>query len=217
MGRLKLCVPISGGGSNLQALIDACADPTYPAEIVLVISNKPDAGGLARAEKSGIPILALNHKDYNSRAEFDQVMTYAMEEAGVELVCLAGFLRLLSEEFVNHWHNRMINIHPSLLPSFKGLHVQKAAIDYGAKFSGCTVHYVRFEMDTGPIIIQAAVPIHPDDTADTLAARILIEEHKIYPEAVRLVAEGKVRLDGERADIINNRPASASIINPPLA
>ena len=217
MGRLKLAVPISGGGSNLQAIIDACAQADYPAEIVLVISNNPDAYGLERAQKAGIPTKVINHRDYDSREEFDQQMTKAMEAMDVQLVCLAGFLRLLSEEFINHWHNRMINIHPSLLPAFKGLHVQQAAIDYGAKFSGCTVHYVRFDMDTGPIIMQAAVPIHEDDTSEALAARILEQEHRIYPAAIKLVAEGNVKLDGERAIISTSIAPAAPIINPPLS
>ena len=214
--KLNLCVPISGNGSNLQALIDACYVPDFPAQIGLVISNKASAGGLERAKKARIPSLVVNHKAYPTRANFDQVMTKAMEDNGTELICLAGFMRLLSDVFCDHWRDRMINIHPSLLPSFKGLGVQQAAIDAGARFSGCTVHYVRKEMDTGPIVVQAAVPIHSGDTAGSLAARILVEEHKIYPHAVRLIAEGKVTISNERAVIKEQKSIPDSIVNPPL-
>lgn len=214
MAKLVLCVLVSGRGSNLQALIDACAAPGFPAKIGLVISNKASAYGIERANKANIPTRVFDHKAYDSRAEFDINMTHAMEEAGIDLVCLAGFMRLLSDEFCDHWHDRMINIHPSLLPSFKGLDVQQAAIYAGVRFSGCTVHYVRREMDTGPILIQAAVPILPDDTSDQLAARILVEEHKIYPEAVRLIAEGRVTVSNERASIKGHVGPSSSLINP---
>ncbi|MEK9753817.1 MAG: phosphoribosylglycinamide formyltransferase [Rhodospirillaceae bacterium] len=210
----QLAVLISGRGSNLQALIDAARNPAYPAEIKLVISNKAGVQGLERAAKAGIATLVIDHKKFESRAQFDAEMTRAMEQAGTELVCLAGFMRLLSEEFVAHWRDRMINIHPSLLPAFKGLDVQQRAIDAGARFSGCTVHYVRFDMDTGPIVLQAAVPIHADDDADALAARILEQEHVIYPLAVRWIAEGRVRIDGERA-IVKCAPAPAgALVNP---
>jgi phosphoribosylglycinamide formyltransferase-1 len=212
--KLNLCVPISGNGSNLQALIDACANPEYPARIGLVISNKASAGGLNRAKKAQIPTLVVDHKAYPTRTSFEQVMTRAMKENRTELICLAGFMRLLSNEFCNHWRDRMINIHPSLLPSFKGLNVQQAAIDAGVRFSGCTVHYVRKEMDAGPIIVQAAVPLLSDDVADELAARILIEEHKIYPYAVRLIAEGRVQIENERALITSHRTIPNSMINP---
>ena len=214
MAKLKLCVPISGRGSNLQALIDACANPDFPAEIALVISNKASAYGLKRAEDANIQTLVVDHKVYSNRADFDRNMTKAMEDKGIDLVCLAGFMRLLSDEFCDHWRDRMINIHPSMLPSFKGLDVQQAAIDAGARFSGCTVHYVRMEMDTGPIIVQAAVPIHANATADTLAARILVEEHKIYPQAVRLIAEGRITIANERAAIGGHDSPTDSLINP---
>ncbi len=217
MEKLKLAVLISGRGSNLQALIDACAQSSFPAEIVLVISNKADADGLERAEKAGLQTHHVDHRAFASRADFDARMTTLMEAAGIELVCLAGFMRLLSDEFCNHWRDRMINIHPSLLPSFKGLDVQQAALDAGVRFSGCTVHYVRPEMDSGPIIIQAAVPILTDDTADTLAGRILVEEHKIYPQAVRLIAEQRVRIEEERAIISGMRTVPHSLTNPPIS
>jgi len=216
MEKLKLAVLVSGRGSNLQALIDACSAPSFPAEIVLVISNKPDAHGLTRAEDAGIPTLCIDHKNYESRAEFDVQMTAAMTTFGTELVCLAGFMRLLSDEFCAHWHDRMINIHPSLLPSFKGLDVQQAALDAGVRFSGCTVHYVRPEMDSGPIIIQAAVPILADDTAASLAERILVEEHMIYPEAVRLIADGRVTVTGDCARILDHTAPTHSLVNPAL-
>ena len=220
MAKLKLAVLVSGRGSNLQALIDACAEPAYPAEIGLVISNVAGVQGIERATNAGLPTLVINHKKFPNRAEFDLEMTQAMQTAGVELVCLAGFMRLLSEEFVDHWRDRLINIHPSLLPAFKGLDVQARAIEAGARFSGCTVHYVRHEMDVGPIIVQAAVAIHADDDADALAARILVQEHVIYPLAVRWIAEGRVQVNGERATVDGVDGVDApreSIINPALA
>jgi phosphoribosylglycinamide formyltransferase-1 len=212
--KLALAVLISGRGSNLQALIDAAQDSAYPAEIKLVISNKAGVLGLERAEKAGIPTLVIDHKKFESRQAFDAGMTEAMETAGVQLVCLAGFMRLLSEEFVAHWMDRMINIHPSLLPAFKGLDVQQRAIDAGARFSGCTVHYVRHEMDTGPIVVQAVVPIHQSDDADALAARILTQEHVIYPLAVKWIAEGRVRVAGERAVVEGISAPEGELVNP---
>ncbi len=198
---LKIAVLISGRGSNLQALIDAKSGPGWPAAIVLVISNQPGAEGLERAEQAGIPTTVINHRDFDGRQPFDQAMTKAIEDAGAELVCLAGFMRLLSDAFVEHWRDRLINIHPSLLPAFKGLDVHQRVIDAGEEASGCTVHFVRPEMDTGPIIVQARVPVLDGDDADTLAARILKQEHKIYPQAVRLIAEGRVTIKDEKAVI----------------
>ena len=197
-GKLKVGVLVSGSGSNLQALIDACAAPDHPAEIVLVLSNRPGVRALERAEAAGIPAIVIDHKKYADRANFDADMQKALDEAGVEFICLAGFMRLLTTAFVEHWSGRMINIHPSLLPSFKGLNVQQRAIDAGARFAGCTVHFVTPEMDVGPIIQQAVVPIHQDDTGDTLAARIVVQEHRIYPACLKWVAEGRVRIEGER-------------------
>lgn len=215
MSRLKLAVMISGRGSNLQALIDATADPAFPAEIILVLSNRPGAMGLERAAKAGIPTRVIDHKEFADRAAFDREMTAAMESAGTELVCLAGFMRLLSDEFVDHWRDRMINIHPSLLPAFKGLDVQERVLARGARFAGCTVHYVRKEMDTGPIIVQAVVPVHPDDTPDSLAARVLAREHDIYPLAVRLIAEGRVSIDeNDRAVITGAVAQESALLNP---
>ncbi|MCR4377200.1 MAG: phosphoribosylglycinamide formyltransferase [Rhodospirillales bacterium] len=211
---MKLAVLISGRGSNLQALIDACAAKDFPAEIVLVLSNKADALGLERAHKAGILTQVLNHKDYTDRDSFDRAMTDAIVAAGAEFVCLAGFMRLLSDDFVRTWHDKLINIHPSLLPAYKGLHVHERAIEEGARFSGCTVHFVRPAMDEGPIIAQAVVPVLPDDTPDTLAARILEQEHVLYPLAVRLIAEGRVRVTAETVRIDDHQPPKGALLNP---
>jgi phosphoribosylglycinamide formyltransferase-1 len=191
LARLKLAVLISGRGSNLQSLIDACAKPDFPAEIVLVISNVPDAYGLERAAKAKIKTLTLDHRQYVEREAFEAKLTDALAASGAELICLAGFMRLLTPSFVQRWQGRLINIHPSLLPAYPGLHTHARAIADGAKVSGCTVHFVVAEVDAGPIIIQAEVPILPGDDADKLAARVLTEEHRIYPEAVRMIAEGR--------------------------
>ena len=196
---MKAAVLISGRGSNLQALIDAQAAPGWPAKIVLVISNVTGAQGLERAAKAAIPATVIDHRDFGGRQPFDAAMTAAIEDAGAEFVCLAGFMRILSDPFIDRWRDRLINIHPSLLPAFKGLHVHQRVIEQGERFSGCTVHFVRPEMDTGPIIIQARVPVLPGDDADTLAARVLEQEHIIYPRALRLIAEGRVTVEGERA------------------
>jgi phosphoribosylglycinamide formyltransferase-1 len=193
LARLKLAVLISGRGSNLQPLIDACARPDYPAEIVLVISNVPGAYGLERARKANIAALTIDHRQFPEREAFEAKVTEAIAASGAELVCLAGFMRLLTPSFAARWQGRMINIHPSLLPAYPGLHTHARAIADGAKTAGCTVHFVVAEVDAGPIIAQAEVPILPGDDADTLAARVLVEEHRIYPEAVRLIAEGKFR------------------------
>lgn len=214
--RLKLGVLISGRGSNLQALIDAAADPSFPAEIALVLSNKADAYGLERASKAGIATTVISHRDYpGDKPGFEAAMDARLRDAGVELVCLAGFMRLLSPWFVNQWHDRMINIHPSLLPSFKGLDTHQRALDAGVRFHGCTVHYVRAEMDAGPIIVQAAVPILPGDDEHALADRVLEQEHRVYPLAVRLVAEGRTRVDGDRVVIDGPVPALPALVNPP--
>lgn len=211
---MKLAVLISGRGSNLQALIDACADADFPAEIVLVASNKADAFGLGRAQKAGIATAVLNHKDFPDRDSFDAAMSQLIEASGATFVCLAGFMRLLSDDFVRRWRDKLINIHPSLLPAYKGLHVHERMIEEGARFAGCTVHFVRPAMDEGPIIAQAVVPVLPDDTADTLAARILEQEHVLYPLALRLIAEGRVRVTAEVARIDGHQAPSGALINP---
>lgn len=197
MTRKRVGVLISGRGSNLQALIDATQAPGYPAEIVLVISNVPGAQGLARAEAAGIPTRTINHKDFASREAFDAALTAALEDAGVELLCNAGFMRLHSEGFVRHWWNRHLNIHPSLLPAFKGLRTHARVLEEGAQLTGCTVHFVRPELDSGPIVAQAEVPVLDGDTPESLAARVLAAEHRLYPHALRLVASGAVRVEGE--------------------
>lgn len=198
MAVLKLAVLISGRGSNLQALIDAQQNPDFPAKIECVISNKPDVAGLDRARAANIPALVINHRDFSSREAFEQALDAKLNEKGVQLVCLAGFMRLLTPWFVERWHDRLINIHPSLLPAFPGLDTHQKAIDYGVKFAGCTVHFVRAEMDHGPIILQAAVPVHQDDNEESLATRVLAEEHKLYPQAVRLIAENRVNVLDEK-------------------
>ncbi|MCB2103012.1 MAG: phosphoribosylglycinamide formyltransferase [Rhodobacterales bacterium] len=214
MSKLKVAVLISGRGSNLQALIDAAADPAYPAEIVSVVSNVPGVMGLERAGKAGLATATINHRDFAGREPFEAALTDHLRAVGAELVCLAGFMRLLTDGFVSAWHDRLLNIHPSLLPAFKGLDVQQRAIDAGVRFSGCTVHYVRPAMDSGPIIVQAAVPILAADTADTLAARILEQEHRIYPLAVRLFAEGRLTIVDERVVVADARPSGDALVNP---
>lgn len=214
MAPLKLGVLISGRGSNLQALIDACTEPGFPARIALVISNVAGVVGLDRAVRAGIPTAVIDHKAFTDRPAFEEALHAALTDAGVELVCLAGFMRLLTDTFVGRWHDRLINIHPSLLPAFRGLHIHERVIEYGARFSGCTVHFVRPAMDDGPIIAQAAVPVHSDDDADRLAARVLAEEHRIYPLAVRLIAEGRLQIEDERVIVQNARAPAEALLNP---
>ena len=212
---LKFAVLISGRGSNLQALIEAAATAALPAEIVRVISNEPDAGGLERAAAAGISTAVVPHRDYPDRESFESSLSEEIRSSGAELVVLAGFMRLLTATFVEEWRDRLINIHPSLLPAFKGLHTHERALEAGVRYTGCTVHYVRPEMDEGPIIVQAAVPVLPGDDADTLAARVLEQEHVIYPLAVRLIAENRVRVDAERALIDDaGLGAPGATINP---
>lgn len=214
MAKLKVAILISGRGSNMQALIDACAAASFPAEIVVVISNVPGAAGIARATSAGIPTLVIDHKGFAGRGGFEDALDQALRARDVELLCLAGFMRLLTDGFVTRWRDRLINIHPSLLPAFRGLRVHERVIAYGARFSGCTVHFVRPAMDDGPIIIQAVVPVHDDDDADRLAARVLAEEHRIYPIAVRLIAEGRTRVADERVTVDGVRAPTGGMINP---
>ena len=191
MAKRRVGILISGRGSNMAALIEAARAPDYPAEIVLVISNEPDAAGLSYASSRDVPTAIVNHRDFVSRDAFADALDEKLREARVEIVCLAGFMRLLATPFVERWRGRMINIHPSLLPAFKGLNTHARALDAGAKTHGCTVHYVEPELDSGPIILQAEVPVLPGDDEATLAARVLKEEHRLYPAALRLVAEGR--------------------------
>ncbi|MSP67464.1 MAG: phosphoribosylglycinamide formyltransferase [Alphaproteobacteria bacterium] len=214
MGRLRLGVLISGRGSNLQALIDAGRDAGFPAEIALVISNQPGAIGLDRATQAGIATRVIPHRDHADRDAFERALDQALRSASVELVCLAGFMRLLSAGFVAAWHDRLINIHPSLLPAFPGLDTHARALAAGVRFSGCTVHFVRAEMDRGPILVQAAVPVTANDTEATLAARVLEAEHAAYPLAVRLIGEGRVRVAGERVMIAGASAPAAVLLNP---
>ncbi|HEY4264365.1 MAG TPA: phosphoribosylglycinamide formyltransferase [Micropepsaceae bacterium] len=187
-GRLRIAVLISGRGSNLKALIDACAARDYPAEIVAVISNVADAGGLKFASDAHIPTVVISHKAFASREAFDTAMDKRLRDAGVELICLAGFMRILSDGFIRAWQGRLINIHPSLLPAFKGTNVHERVLATGEKMSGCTVHYVIPELDSGPAILQSSVPVQLEDTPETLAARVLEAEHMLYPQAVKIVA-----------------------------
>ena len=211
---LKVAVLISGRGSNLQALIDACAVPEFPAEIVLVIANVEDVYGLERARLAGIRCGVIDHRAFAGREPFELALHAALVEAGAEVVCLAGFMRLLTDGFVELWRDRLINIHPSLLPAFRGLRVHERVIAAGARFSGCTVHFVRPAMDDGPIIVQAVVPVHAHDDADRLAARVLAEEHRIYPLALRLIAEGRTRIEDECVIIAGARAPAMALINP---
>jgi phosphoribosylglycinamide formyltransferase 1 len=194
----RIAVLISGRGSNLQALIDAVADGRLDAEIAVVVSNRPDAYGLERARTAGIATVAINHRDYATRELFEDALVRELQTRGVSLVCLAGFMRLLGRTFLDAFPNRILNVHPSLLPSFPGVDAQRQAWTHGVKVAGATVHLVTGELDGGPIVRQAAVPVHDDDTPETLAARILVEEHRIYPEAVGLVLDGGWTIDGRR-------------------
>ena len=194
----RIGVLISGRGSNLQAILDAIAGGRLQAEITVVISNKADAAGLDRARRAGIESLHLNHRDYDSRETFDLAVVAELKKRDVALVCLAGFMRLLSAEFVNAFPNAILNMHPSLLPAFPGLDGQGQALSYGVKVSGATVHIVTPELDNGPVVLQATVPVHDSDTADDLAARILKQEHRIYPEAIGLILDGEWSIVGRR-------------------
>ncbi len=209
---MKIAVLISGRGTNLQALIDACAAKDFPAEIALVISNKSSAYGLERAKAADIPTQVVDHTAYSDRPAFEAALNSVLEAARVELVCLAGFMRLLNPDFVNRWKDRLINIHPSLLPSYKGLHTHERALEDGVRFTGCTVHFVRAEMDQGPIIAQSVVSILPGDTPDTLADRVLEEENRLYPKVVRLIAEKRLRISGGRVQI-DRDPAPNSCVS----
>jgi len=194
----RLGVLISGRGSNLQAIIDAIASGRLEATIAVVIANRADAQGLARAEAAGIPTVVREHRSYPTRVDYDTALVTDLRRHDVGLVCLAGFMRLLSPSFIAAFPNAVLNVHPSLLPAFPGIDAQAQALAHGVKVAGCTVHFVTAELDAGPIIRQAAVPVLPDDTDDTLSARVLVEEHRLYPEAIAAVLGGGWRLDGRR-------------------
>jgi phosphoribosylglycinamide formyltransferase-1 len=210
----RVAILISGRGSNMAALIEA-AKGDFPAEIVVVISNRADAGGLERASKSGIPTVTIESKPFGKdRAAFETVLQAALDEHRVELICLGGFMRLFTAEFVQRWFGRMLNIHPSLLPSFPGLEPQAQALRAGVKISGATVHFVIPETDAGPIVMQGAVAVADDDTPDTLAERILGIEHRIYPDALRLVASGRIHLEGDVTRTASGASSDAVLISP---
>jgi phosphoribosylglycinamide formyltransferase 1 len=198
---LNIGVLVSGGGSNLQSIIDACASGRIKGRVACVISNKADAFGLERARQAGIPALHLDHRAYTGREAYDEALVATLREFDVELVALAGFMRIITPVLLDSFPNAVLNIHPALLPSFPGLHAQRQALEHGVKLSGCTVHFVDCGCDTGPIIIQAAVPVLDDDSEETLCARILKEEHRIYPEAVALFAEGRLSVIGRTVRI----------------
>jgi phosphoribosylglycinamide formyltransferase 1 len=212
--KLKVGVLISGGGSNLQALMDACTQPGFPAEIVTVISNRDNAYGLNRARNAGISAHVIDHKAYGSRQQFDEAMNELLAHHLADAVCLAGFMRLLSPEFVQKWHNRLLNIHPSLLPAFKGVQVHEQVLAAGVRFSGCTVHFVRPDMDAGPIIVQAVVPVFPQDTVQELAGRVLEQEHRCYPQALRWLAEGRLEVRDEKVLVRDAAFRPGALINP---
>jgi phosphoribosylglycinamide formyltransferase-1 len=199
--KATIAVLISGSGSNLQAIIDASEKGEIPSTVGIVISNKADAYGLVRAKKHGIPTEVVDHRAFPGREEFDAKLVEIICGRGAELVCLAGFMRVLTPGFVRAFPNRILNIHPALLPSFPGTHGPRQALSYGVRFSGCTVHFLDEGVDTGPIIVQAVVPVYDDDTEETLAARILVQEHRIYPMAIRLFFAGKLRLEGRRVQV----------------
>jgi phosphoribosylglycinamide formyltransferase-1 len=198
MVRKRVAILISGRGSNMAALIDAARKPDYPAEIVLVISNRPDAAGLVSARQKGIQTAVVDHKAFATREAFDAALEARLARARVEIVCLAGFMRMLSSPFVERWRGRVLNVHPSLLPALKGLDTHARALAAGVRLHGCTVHFVAPELDSGPIILQAEVPVLDGDDEKSLAARVLAEEHRIYPEALKLLAEGRLKVEGER-------------------
>src|SRR5688572_647248 len=215
--QVPIGVLISGSGTNLQAIIDAIEAGKLDAKIAVVLSNKADAQGLARARQHGISTEILNHKNFSSRETYDEAVVSLLRGRGVELVVLAGFMRLLSPVFIKAFSNRIMNIHPALLPSFPGLQVQKKAVEHGVRFSGCTVHFVNQECDEGPIIIQAVVPVFSDDTDETLAARILKQEHRIYPRAIQLYAEGKLRVEGRKVFVEGlGKDDDQVLVQPPL-
>lgn len=214
---LPLGVLISGNGSNLQAIIDAIEEKQLDAVIRVVVSNREEAFGLVRARKHNIPTEVLDHRKFSSREAYDQALIDILKARQVELVILAGFMRLLSPVFVSSYSNRIMNIHPALLPAFPGLHVQSKALEHGARFSGCTVHFVNEGCDEGPIIIQAVVPVFPDDTEESLSARILKEEHRIYPRAIQLYSEGRLRVVGRKVLVDKlAREEDRVLVNPPL-
>jgi phosphoribosylglycinamide formyltransferase-1 len=215
MARKRVAVLISGRGSNMVSLIEAAEAPDYPAEIALVISNRTDAAGLELARKAGVPTLVIDHRPHGkNRVAFERVLQHALDEHRIELICLGGFMRLFTADFVLHWQGRMLNIHPSLLPSFPGLDPHGQALKAGVRISGASVHFVIPETDAGPIIAQAAVPVREGDTTDTLAARVLAVEHRLYPLALKLVAQGRVRIVDDRCLIEGGTTSDGFLMAP---
>jgi phosphoribosylglycinamide formyltransferase-1 len=202
---LRIGVLVSGRGSNLQAILDATARPDFPARVVVVVSDREHAIALDRARRAGVATVYMSPKDHSDREAFDAAVGAALEQARVELVCLAGFMRVLGRAFVRSWSGRIMNVHPALLPAFPGLAAQRQALDYGVKVAGATVHFVDEGVDTGPIIAQASVPVHDADTEESLSLRILVEEHRLYPEAIRLFALGRLRVAGRRVVVEDAR------------
>jgi phosphoribosylglycinamide formyltransferase-1 len=214
MAKTKIAVLISGRGSNLQALIKAAKDPDYPAEICVVVSNNEDCAGLSYAENEGIETEIINHREYETREEFEAALDTIIRLYAARIVCLAGFMRILTPWFTERWRDLLINIHPSLLPAFKGLHTHERALETGVRIHGCTVHYVRPEMDDGPIIGQAAVPVLLGDSPDDLAARVLEAEHKLYPQCVALACTGKARVAAEHVRLQVREFGAELLMNP---
>lgn len=214
--KLRLGVLASGGGTNLQAIIDRCREGKLAAEVVLVLSNKPQAGALQRARSCGIPAVAVDHRHCPDREAFDRRMVDALRQAEVDLVILAGFMRILTPVFLSAFPQRIMNIHPGLLPAFPGIDAQRQALEYGVKLAGCTVHFVDPGVDTGPIIIQAAVPVLDDDDESSLARRILEQEHRIYPRAIQLYAEGRLRIEGRRVRIDQKVADKTALASPAI-
>ncbi|MBF9232351.1 phosphoribosylglycinamide formyltransferase [Microvirga alba] len=214
MTRRRIAILISGRGSNMVSLIEAASAADFPADIALVLSNRPDAGGLERARQAGIEALSIDHKAYSTRESFEEALDAALSERGIDFICLAGFMRVLTPWFVERWAGRMVNIHPSLLPLFRGTHTHQRALEEGVLVHGCTVHFVVPELDAGPIVAQAVVPVVPGDTEDTLATRVLAQEHTLYPQALRLICEGRARLDGGKVVFADVWSAEDSLRSP---
>ncbi|MBL8565852.1 MAG: phosphoribosylglycinamide formyltransferase [Hyphomicrobiaceae bacterium] len=212
----RVAILISGRGSNMVSLLEAARAPDYPAQIVLVVSNRPEAAGLERARAAGVPTLAIDHKQFATRMAFEAKLHQALLDARTDLVCNAGFMRMLTGGFVDRWRDRQLNIHPSLLPAFPGLDTHERALGEGVKVHGCTVHFVRLEMDTGPIVAQAAVPVLPGDTPESLGARVLEAEHRLYPHALRLVASGAARVVNETIEMVVPNVVPKTLFSPAL-
>ena len=215
MTRKRTAVLISGRGTNMSALVQAASNPSFPAEIVLVLADNPDAGGIEKARDVGVKTAIVDRRRFEDRTAFEAALQERLEEASAELVCLAGFMRVLSADFVDRWFGRMINIHPSILPSFRGVDTHRRVLEAGVKLHGCSVHFVKADVDAGPIIAQAAIPILPDDTPMTLSDRLLPVEHRVFPMALRLLASDAIRIDGDRVRIDGSpQQESAPLIAP---